>query len=366
MPDLSFWAIVFWAALALVVYTWAGYPLLLLAAKRLGVRPVRRGKGTPPITVVIAAHDECPRIAGKIESVLALDYPRGHLQLVVVLDGCTDGTGEEARKYEGPGVEIVELPEHRGKAVALNAGLARARGDIVVFADVRQRIDRPALRALVPPFADPTVGVVSGELLLLDENGDPSGDAASLYWRYEKAIRTLESEIHSVVGATGALYAIRRSLVAPLPEGTILDDVLIPMRAVLAGRRCLFEPRARVFDTPSCCSAVEYRRKARTLAGNFQLLALCPALLDPRRNPVWLQFVSHKVDRLFVPYALLFLLTSNLFLSGTFYSLTLAGQMAFYALAGLGFLREALAAREGTALGSESMTASTRTQSEAS
>jgi cellulose synthase/poly-beta-1,6-N-acetylglucosamine synthase-like glycosyltransferase len=213
-------------------------------------------------------------------------------------------------------------------------------GEIVVFADVRQRIDAGALRALAAPFADPEVGVVTGELVLADETGAPASDAVGLYWRYEKTIRAWESDVHSVVGATGALYAVRRSLLSPLPAGTLLDDVMIPMRAVLAGRRCVFEPGARVLDEAPCCATAEYRRKVRTLAGNFQLLRLLPALLHPGRNPIWLQFFSHKVARLFVPYALITLLLSNLFLSGPGYGLVLFLQAAFYVLAAAGLASE--------------------------
>jgi cellulose synthase/poly-beta-1,6-N-acetylglucosamine synthase-like glycosyltransferase len=333
---------VFWMSLLFVAYTYIGYPALLAVWSRLRTRAVLRTNVCPTVSVVVCAHNERSRIEAKLRNVLALDYPKDRLQVVVGLDGCTDGTEEVVRRCADRRVEIVALHEHRGKAVTLNAALPHARGDIVVFADVRQRIDSDALRALTRPFGDPSVGVVTGELVLADETGDEARDAVGVYWRYEKKLRAWESDVHSVVGATGALYAVRRELIPPLPPGTVLDDVMVPMSAVLRGTRCVFEPEARVFDRTPCCAAVEYRRKVRTLAGNVQLLFLVPSLLDPRRNPVWLQFVSHKVARLLVPYALATLLASNVLLAGTGagYGTFLAGQVAFYLLAAFGTLVE--------------------------
>jgi poly-beta-1,6-N-acetyl-D-glucosamine synthase len=166
----------------------------------------------------------------------------------------------------------------------------------------------------------------------------PMGEGVGLYWRYEKVLRRLESTIASTVGATGAIYALRRSAWQPLPEGTILDDVLAPMRAVLAGWSIAFDDRAKAFDHGSWDSATEARRKVRTLAGNVQILWLEPRLLLPFVNPVWLQYVSHKVGRLMVPYALVALLVSNLALAGEHlvYALALGAQCAFYLLAAYG------------------------------
>jgi poly-beta-1,6-N-acetyl-D-glucosamine synthase len=207
-----------------------------------------------------------------------------------------------------------------------------------VFADARQTFARSALRALVANFSDPGVGAVSGELILLDEQGREAADGVGLYWRYEKWLRAMESGIHSMMGATGAIYAIRRDLYRPLPENTILDDVMTPMSIVIRGWRAVFDPSARAFDRVASAAAVEYTRKVRTLAGNYQLLALMPALLLPWRNPVAFQFVSHKAGRLLVPYCLAALLLSNLFLWHGVYPLFLAAQAGFYGTAMAGCL----------------------------
>ena len=332
------WAVLFWMSLLFVAYAYVGYPVVLYVWSRVRPRPVSRAPYEPFVTVVVAAHNESRHLQAKIRNIRALDYPRDRLRVIVSLDGCTDASAERVQQEAGPDLELVCLPEQKGKAVALSAAFARATGDVLVMADARQRIDTGALRALLAPMADPEVGVVSGELVLTDGRGRECGEGVGLYWRYEKKVRALEAQVHSVIGATGALYAVRRELVEPLPEGTLLDDVLVPMRAVLQGRRCVFEPAARVYDRVACCADAEYLRKVRTLAGNFQLLTLEPRLLSPAHNPVWLQLVSHKVARLLVPYALVTLFVSNAVLaaSSPLYGTALVLQAVFYALAALG------------------------------
>jgi len=365
--------IAFWLSAAFVVYVYLGYPVVLMAWVRLrGLRQrsarlsAERPQELPGVSIVIAARNEARHLTARIENLLALDYPADRRQIIVVSDGSTDATVEVLARF-GDAVETVALP-HGGKAVALNAGVARARHEVIVFADARQTFAPDALRALVAPLADPGVGGVTGELLLDCEAGGERRrkdrrkvagaayssrdrrtkerrtlqstirDGVSIYWRYEKLLRRLESAIGSTVGATGAIYALRRSLWQPLPPEALLDDVLAPMRAVLARRRMVFEERAKAFDGTTTGSAAEMRRKIRTLAGNVQLLWLEPRLVLPLVNPVWLQFCSHKLARLLVPYALLALLAANMALAAEhlFYAVTLAGQCAFYMLGGYG------------------------------
>jgi biofilm PGA synthesis N-glycosyltransferase PgaC len=337
----------FWSSAAFIFYVYAGYPLLLVVWSKLSRRPRRPPvvplQPLPSISIVIAVRNEAWRLADRIDNLLSLDYP-AERQIIVVCDGSTDDT-RSALAGAPPSVELICQPP-RGKAAALNVGVAHARHDIVVFADARQTFAPDALRALIAPFADGRVGGVSGELLLDAEapkcvpslEAAPMGEGVGLYWRYEKVLRRLESTVSSTVGATGAIYALRRSAWQPLPEGTILDDVLAPMRAVLAGWSIAFDDRAKAFDHGSWDSSTEARRKVRTLAGNVQILWLEPRLLLPFVNPVWLQYVSHKVGRLMVPYALVTLLASNLALAGVhlIYAMALAGQCAFYLLAAYG------------------------------
>lgn len=313
--------IVFWGAAGLLAYTYAGYPMLLLALARLRPRPVARGTWLPPVSVVMTVYQGAGELAAKLDNLLALDWPAA-LDIVVACDGCSDASAAIARGYQDRGVRVLEFPQRRGKAACVNDAVAAATGELLLMTDVRQRIEPGALRALAANFADANVGVAGGELRFADPD---TGFAASVdaYWRYETAIRGAESASGSVVGVSGALYALRRAAFQPLPPGTVLDDVLVPMRAVREGYRVVLEPGAVAWDQASAVPAQERRRKLRTLAGNFQLLALAPWLLVPGANPLWLRFVSHKLLRLASPWLLLALAAAAiaLFPSHRFYRL---------------------------------------------
>jgi cellulose synthase/poly-beta-1,6-N-acetylglucosamine synthase-like glycosyltransferase len=233
-------------------------------------------------------------------------------------------------------VRVVELPGAVGKAAALTEGVALARGEVVVFADVRQTWAPDALTRLLENFADPEVGAVSGDLVIESAPGVLAGVA--LYWRFEKWLRVCESRVWSMVGATGAISAVRRELFRPIPPGALLDDVYWPLCVALGGRRVVHDPLARAFDRLPPRAADELGRKLRTLTGNFQLLTLLPAALLPWRNPVWLQLVSHKVMRLLVPWALLLLAPLSLALPAPLWWWALGAQAAGYGLALLGLL----------------------------
>jgi biofilm PGA synthesis N-glycosyltransferase PgaC len=334
---------VFWASALLIGYVYLGYPALLAvwaSARRYRRRVPAARPDVPAVSIIIAARNEARRLKARVENLLALDYPADRRQIIVVSDGSTDETLRVLAEFRER-VDVVSIPAS-GKAAALNAGVARADHDILVFADARQSFAPDALRALAAPFADLRIGGVSGALVLDSEArraGDPPVSAGiGVYWRFEKWLRRHESAIGSMVGATGAIYALRRSLWRPLPPETILDDVLAPMRAVLAGYRVVFTDRAKAFDRSVASSDVEARRKVRTLAGNVQLLWLEPRLLVPFVNPIWLQFCSHKLGRLAVPYALLALMASSIALAErhAIYAVALAAQCTFYLLAGYG------------------------------
>ena len=328
--------IVYWLSFAFVAYVYFGYPVVLMLWRRIASRPVKKEYWEPAVTLVIAAHNERQRIEAKLKNCFALDYPKGKLQILVSLDGPTDGSEVVVWKYAQQGVETVLSKKHCGKAVALNRALRRAKGEIVVFADVRQAFARSAIRELVANFADKDVGAVSGELVLVDGFANEARTDVGLYWRYEKALRSMESEIHSIAGATGAIYAIRRELYEELPQDTILDDVLTPMRIVFKGKRTVFEPEAKAYDYVACCASAEYGRKVRTLFGNYQLLRNLPGTFSPSYNPIFIQFLSHKAGRLLVPWALLALFFTNLFMIHGAYAVTFVAQATWYALAAAG------------------------------
>jgi GT2 family glycosyltransferase len=331
--------VVFWLCVAVLGYVYAGYPALVTLAARLRPRPVIRRPIEPSVSVLIVAHDEAERIAARLQNLLALDYPPERLEILVGSDGSTDDTAVRARTWEAKGVRVTACARRRGKPAVLNELAAQARGEILVLGDVRQRWAREALRALVAPFADPTVGAVSGELVLTDDDDATAvGTGVGAYWRYEKAIRVAESRLDSTVGATGAIYAVRRALFEPVPVDTILDDVLIPLRVACRGYRVVFESSALAFDRPASAATEEFTRKVRTIAGNFQLFTrhwrwvLCPG-----RNRLLVQTMSHKVLRLASPLFLLGAFVSNALLLARWpYAVLLGIQLAFYAAAARG------------------------------
>lgn len=325
----------FWGAVVLITYVYVGYPvwLMLLAATR--PRPVRRAPvfpAGPSLSIVIAVHNEESRVAAKIANLEELEYP-SPFQAVIVSDGSTDGTNELLSSAPDF-VHAILLREARGKAAALNAAVRAATGEILVFFDARQTVADDALLELSSYFADETVGAVSGELVLDDVSGAPK---VGIYWRIEKLIRRLESDSGSVAGVTGAIYAMRRELYRPLPEGTILDDVLTPMNVVQAGKRVVFCSSAIAHDRIFVEPRKEFRRKVRTLTGNYQLFKLAPWLLTPR-NPILFRFLSHKVLRLAVPILLIVLVVAAACAPGAFYKIALVAQLLFYGLAALGWL----------------------------
>jgi cellulose synthase/poly-beta-1,6-N-acetylglucosamine synthase-like glycosyltransferase len=337
---------VFWSALLLLVYVYVGYPGLAALRARVRPRPARIAPIQPVVSIIVVVHNEETRIAQRIENLLALEYPPEQLDIVIGCDGCTDHTVQIARGYAASGVRVFGFTERRGKAAVINNVVPQVRGDIVVFADARQRFEAGSVRALVANFADPSVGAVSGELMLAT-GADTAAAArgAAFYWRYEKFIRSAEGRADSTVGATGAIYGIRRELFEPVPADTILDDVMIPMRIVRRGYRALFEPAARAYDIASASAQQEFVRKARTNAGTFQLFARERWLLNPWRNRLWFETISHKGLRLTLPLLHAMLFVSNVVVGRAlgfgvwdFYSWALGGQVAFYTAALVGHL----------------------------
>jgi len=321
--------LVFLVSAVLVVYVVGLYPALLALgvfrkAPPVAARPVWR-----TVSLLLPVRNGERWIRAKLESIFALDYPPELLEVIVISDGGRDRTEEIARSF--PRVRLLVIPPS-GKAAALNAGMREAAGEILFFTDVRQPLDPPSLKALVAQFSDPTVGVSSGELIIR-RGVTAEEERVGLYWRYEKLIRKQHSRIDSVLGATGAIYAMRRELARPLPPDCLLDDVHLPFLAFFRGYRIVFVEEALAYDDPTGLQT-EFRRKVRTLAGVYQLIGRFPALLTPR-NRMWWHFLSHKFGRLLLPFALLALLASSALLPAPWSAALLAVQGAFYGLAAL-------------------------------
>lgn len=333
----------FWSAAGLLVYTYAGYPFLLWV--RAGLKPrgvLRNGEANGSVSILVVAHNEAGFIRSKIENLLALDYPARQLEIILGSDGSTDETVSHAEQCRKAGirVKIVPFGRRRGKPAVLNDLVQKASGRYLVFTDTHQLFEQDSVRRLIAPFADPRVGAVGGELLLAAPGKDgTAAEGVGFYWRYEKFIRRQESRIDSMVGVSGAIYAVRRELYESVPEDTVLDDVLLPMRIVRRGYRVVFEPGARAHEQRGVTAATEFARKVRTIAGNFQLFMRHPWLLNPFSNRIWVQTVSHKLCRLLGPACLAGAFAANLALLGApLYDALMALQILFYGAAAGGVL----------------------------
>ena len=335
------------ACLAILLYTYVGYPVVLLLWRRLKPsQRVDRRTITPSVSLIIPAWNEAERLEARIKNCLELHYPKDKLEIIIVSDGSTDNINSVVHPFKQQGIRFVRLNERSGKAVALSVGVAIAQGEIIVFADARQRFAQDAIEHLVANFNDSTVGAVSGELILESGSGAGETEGVGLYWRLEKWIRRQEAVIDSVIGATGAIYAIRKALYQPLPAGTILDDVMIPMSIVMQGYRVVFEARAQAYDQRLDDMRQEFVRKVRTLAGNFQMLVRWPMFLKPLHNRLYIQYLSHKVCRLSVPFILIILLPASLASHGKIGTYFLSAQILLYGMALIGWILLRIGVRE--------------------
>jgi cellulose synthase/poly-beta-1,6-N-acetylglucosamine synthase-like glycosyltransferase len=300
--------IVLIAAAAVAFYIMAGYPLLLAAIQGRKAPPIAKDmRYQTTVSVILTVYNGAAFIRAKLESLLSLDYPKQFLEIIVVSDGSSDESETIVREFADRGVVLIAMP-HAGKAAAVNRGLARALGEILFFTDVRQPLDRMALRHLVANFADPTVGAVSGELRL-ERGGTGEQADMDLYWRYEVWARKRHSRIDSVFNTTGCIYAMRRNLAEPIPPDTLSDDAVLPQSAFFRGYRIILDPEAIAVDYPAL-QGTEFRRRWRTLAGLWQVFARRPRLFSGT-NRMRFHFLSHKFSRLVLPWALVTILVAT-------------------------------------------------------
>ncbi|MEZ5566601.1 MAG: glycosyltransferase family 2 protein [Gammaproteobacteria bacterium] len=338
--------ITFWIGLALLVWVYALYPGLLWLLRAIGVRRPVRGRAVEPrVTLIVSAYNERQVISAKLDNCLRLDYPRDCLEVIVVSDASSDGT-DEIVTAAGPPVRLLRMASRGGKTVGLNAALAAAQGEIVVFSDANAMYERQALRTLVQNFADPRVGAVTGESRYEIGTDDASTESEGAYWSYEIWIKALESNLGSVVGGDGAIYAIRRSLYRELAPGD-LSDFVNPLQIVAQGYRNIYEPKAISWEGGAEGYGAEFRRKVRIVNRAWRATFKMKALLNPFRSGFFaLQFLSHKVLRWLVPWVMLVVLVSNMLIAAAspLYLLLFIGQLGFYGLALVGWL---LAGRGG-------------------
>ncbi len=329
----------FWCSLFFIAYTYLGYPVTLWLLTRFVRHPSAEAKDAAPpsVSVVIAARNEEKKICRRIRNLAGQGYPAA-LEIILVSDNSTDATVAEAERLAGElaaagiGLQVLTQGSGSGKPSAVNKGVAAASGEIIVFADARQRFVPGALTALVSGFSDPEVGCVSGELVFVDSAEGGLQVEMGAYWHYEKAIRRMESATGSVIGATGAIYAVRRQLYKELPAATLLDDVLTPINILCQQKRVLFDGRAVATDIVSSSVDDEWRRKVRTLAGNWQLIGQ-GVLRRSLAHRFFFRFFWHKMARILVPFALPLLLLSSFCGDNRLLYIFGLGQILFYLIA---------------------------------
>lgn len=329
----------YWFSIVALVYIFLGYPLMLLVIARFSAAKKDTNvekladNDLPTVEIIVVVRNVETIIKDKIESLQALDYPTEKIGIVFVSDNSEDNTVSVIKGLKSNRINCIDNQFKSSKSACLNQAIALSKAEILFMTDARQKHESSSLRHLVSHFKNEEVGAVSGELILMDPDTNEFSQGMDAYWRYEKMIRAAESKIASVPGVTGAVYAMRRSAYRPIPDETLLDDVLIPMNMVLEKKTVLFDSNAHAYDIPSEDPKREKIRKTRTLAGNWQLLELRPSLLNPFKNGIFVQFISHKILRLFAPFLLVLLFVSNAFLiDSLFYLITFVTQVIAYVL----------------------------------
>jgi biofilm PGA synthesis N-glycosyltransferase PgaC len=320
------WAVVILSA-GLALYFLIGYPILLRVGRFKQSPPVRKDlEFTSTVSLIMAVYNGAAYMRAKLDTILALDYPKDLLQILVVSDGSTDATESIVQEYADRGVELLIAPKG-GKAAALNLAFDNAKGDLLFFTDVRQPLDRMALRHLVANFADPAVGAATGEMRLMKGEAGEQADM-DLYWRYELWARARQTSIDSIFNTTGCVYAMRRSLAVPLRPDTLSDDAALPLGAFFKGYRVIYDPEAIAIDYPAV-AGTEFRRRFRNLAGLWQTFARFPELFSSK-DRMRLHFVSHKFGRLAMPWAVLIAMAGVFFLPASFVRWALIGCEALF------------------------------------
>jgi cellulose synthase/poly-beta-1,6-N-acetylglucosamine synthase-like glycosyltransferase len=303
--------IIFWLSAAALSYTYAGYPLLLLIMSRLRPREVRRGAFERSVSVIVTAYNEERDLAAKLENTLALDYPRELLEIIVASDCSTDRTDEIAHAFADRGVRLARQPQRLGKTAAQNMAVAEARGEIILFSDATSLYERDVLRVMMPSFADPTVGCVAGRLIYVDPAESRVGRGARSYWSYETFLKRHESRVCSLIGASGCLYAVRRSAyVALYPEAC--SDFIIATKMVEQNLRSVYEPAAVCTEETNRQIDKELKMRVRVIAQTFTDLWRHRAMMNPLRSGFYaVQLLSHKVLRYAVPFFLIAILATS-------------------------------------------------------
>jgi cellulose synthase/poly-beta-1,6-N-acetylglucosamine synthase-like glycosyltransferase len=339
--------IVFWVCVGAILYTYLGYPILLVIISKLRPLPIRRSAYEPSVSVIITAYNEERDLAAKLDNTLALDYPGTLMEIIVASDCSTDRTDDIAREFGGRGVILHRQSERLGKTAAQNAAITLARGEIVLFSDATTLYHKNVLRAMMPSFADPTVGCVAGRLIYVDASDSGVGRGARSYWNYETFLKRHESRVCSLIGASGCLYAIRRQAYVPLYHEAC-SDFIIATKMVEQGLRAIYQEDAICMEETNRRVDKELQMRVRIIAQTFTDLWRHRSMLNPFRSGFYaVELFSHKIMRYLVPLFLIgVFFTSAVSASNSiFFAILFWGQISFYAAALVGWFLEGLGVR---------------------
>jgi cellulose synthase/poly-beta-1,6-N-acetylglucosamine synthase-like glycosyltransferase len=334
----AFIKFLFWISVFLIGYSYVLYPLILLALRRPspknGILP---DDYTPSVSIIVAAYNEEKVIRKRIENLLWLEYPKNKLELIIASDGSSDRTAEIVKEYQAKGIVFYDFKERRGKVNVLNDLVPEAKGEIIVFSDANSFFKSNTINKLVRRFQDDQVGSVCGALHFMTPEGSISGDLEGVYWSYENFLKTVEGQFGSLLGANGALYAVRKELYYPCPPDTIIEDFIIPMKILERGLKNVYEPEAIALEDAAKHIVQEKKRRIRIGAGDFQSIGLLWRMLSPGRGFPALAFWSHKILRWFTPFFMILAFLANvLLLDSPGFRTIFVIQCDFYALAVLG------------------------------
>lgn len=342
--------IIFWLSIFTIIYTFVGYGIilyLLIKIRRIfkGKRAIPSSDNLPDCTLIVAAYNEEDYMEEKIANTLQLKYPEGKLNLIFISDGSDDKTPEIINRY--PQIKLMHQPERKGKIAAVHRAVKEVNTDIIVFTDANTFLNKNALINICRHYSDKQIGAVAGEKRVqVGTEADASAAGEGFYWKYESALKKWDSELHSVVGAAGELFSVRRSLYQPVSPDSILDDFMISMLIAQKGFRIVYEPDAYAVETSSENVTEELKRKIRIAAGGIQSVIWLKSLFNIFRYGILsFQYVSHRVLRWTItPFLLLLVFVLNIFLAAQpdelIYQLILAAQVIFYTLAWIGYLLE--------------------------
>jgi cellulose synthase/poly-beta-1,6-N-acetylglucosamine synthase-like glycosyltransferase len=345
-------ATLFWLSVLFIIYTYFGYPVLIAILAKLKTKSEPYPISSPFVTFIIAAYNEEVCIGDKLDNTLALDYPHDKLQIIVAADGSSDQTPSIVKAYSDCNhqVELSYIPARNGKMAAISRAVSQAQGEIVIVSDANNTYDDKAIRKLVAPFIDETVGLTTGAKIII-EDGNNLSSSEGLYWKYESSIKENETILGTCTVAVGEILALRRDLFIPPEKSVVLDDQYLVLSVLRQGYRVIYTPEARSFEYVSQTAKDEVERRLKINAGLYQMLAMSGKLFPFNRPFLIWQLLSHKFFRVFVPFAMIISFVSNLALAvwgektvggnlwllvSPFWRIILVLQVTFYLLAVLG------------------------------